>query len=136
MNLQIENKQGELTVNLQADQFVVMGDQTHLTNAMCNLVDNAIKYSGGKAVLSIQTSNIGQDLLVEISDQGIGIKKEYQKQVFDKFFRVPTGDVHDVKGFGLGLAYVKKIIELHGGNIGLQSEKGKGTTFTITLPHG
>ncbi len=101
MNLQIENKQGALTVNLQADQFVVTGDQTHLTNALCNLIDNAIKYSGEKAVLSIQTSNIGEHVLVEIADQGIGIKKEYHKQVFDKFFRVPTGDVHDVKGFGL-----------------------------------
>jgi two-component system phosphate regulon sensor histidine kinase PhoR len=113
---------------------VVMGDKTHLTNALCNLVDNAIKYSFEKPELFIQTFNSGQNLTVVISDKGIGIDKEYQARVFDKFFRIPTGDVHNVKGFGLGLAYVKKIVELHGGNIELRSEKGSGTTFTFTLP--
>jgi two-component system phosphate regulon sensor histidine kinase PhoR len=112
-----------------------MGDKTHLTNALCNLIDNAIKYSKGKPELSVQTSNNGQNLIVIVSDKGIGIEKEYQKKVFDKFFRVPMGDVHDVKGFGLGLAYIKKIVELHGGTIELRSEKEKGTTFTITLPN-
>jgi two-component system phosphate regulon sensor histidine kinase PhoR len=136
MSLQIESRQGNLQLNLNAGQFVIMGDNTHLTNAMCNLVDNAIKYSREKPELSIETATIGQDLIISVSDKGIGIKKEYQKKVFDKFFRVPTGDVHDVKGFGLGLAYVKKIIELHGGKIELQSEYGKGTIFTITLPNG
>ena len=134
IGLQIENKQGNLKLNLDAERFMVMGDRTHLTNAFCNLVDNAIKYSGGKPELSVQTSNSGQNLTVVVSDEGIGIEKEYQKKVFDKFFRVPTGDVHDVKGFGLGLAYVKKIVELHGGTVELQSELGTGTTFTITLP--
>jgi two-component system, OmpR family, phosphate regulon sensor histidine kinase PhoR len=147
ISIQIENKQGSLKLNLDADKFVVMGDKTHLTNTMCNLIDNAIKYSPKKPELSIQTSNFDQHLMVLVSDKGVGIEKEYQKKVFDKFFRIPTGDVHDVKGFGLGLAYVKKIIELHGGTIELDSEKGKGlsvnppktekagTTFTITLPH-
>lgn len=135
ISIQIENKQGNLKLNLGADRFVIMGDRTHLTNALCNLIDNAIKYSKVKPELSIQTSNFGQNLIVVVSDEGIGIEKEYQKKVFDKFFRVPTGDVHDVKGFGLGLAYIKKIVELHGGTIELQSEKGKGTTFTITFPY-
>ncbi len=135
ISIQIENKKGNLKLNLNADKFVVMGDKTHLTNALCNLIDNAIKYSKEKPELSIQTSDIGQNLIVIVSDKGIGIEKEYQRKVFDKFFRVPTGDVHDVKGFGLGLAYIKKIVELHEGTIELQSEKGKGTTFTITLPH-
>ena len=136
ISIQIENKQGNIKLNLDAERPVVMGDRTHLTNALCNLVDNAIKYSREKPELTIQTSNTGQNLIVVISDEGIGIEKEYQKKVFDKFFRVPTGDVHDVKGFGLGLAYIKKIVELHGGTIELQSEKGKGTTFTITFPNG
>jgi len=135
MSIQIENKQGTVKLNLDAKKFAITGDKTHLTNALCNLIDNAIKYSKDKPELTIQTTNIGNDLIVAVSDKGIGIEKEYQKKVFDKFFRVPTGDVHDVKGFGLGLAYVKKIIELHGGTIELESEKGKGTTFTITLPN-
>jgi two-component system phosphate regulon sensor histidine kinase PhoR len=136
MSLQIESRQGNLQLSLNAGRFVIIGDRTHLTNAMCNLVDNAIKYSGEKPELSIETTTVGKDLIISISDKGIGIKKEYGKKVFEKFFRVPTGDVHDVKGFGLGLAYVKKIIELHGGKIELQSEHGKGTIFTITLPNG
>lgn len=134
ISIQIENKQGHLKLDLEAERFVVMGDKAHFTNALCNLIDNAIKYSGEKPELSIRTSNAGQYLVVVIADKGMGIEKEYQKKVFDKFFRVPTGDVHDVKGFGLGLAYTKKIVELHG-TIELQSEKGKGTTFTITLPN-
>jgi two-component system phosphate regulon sensor histidine kinase PhoR len=135
ISIQIENKQGNLKLNLNAERFVVIGDKVHLTNAFCNLIDNAIKYSKEKPELSVHTSNSGQSLIVVISDQGIGIEKEYQGKVFDKFFRVPTGDVHDVKGFGLGLAYVKKIIELHEGTIELMSEKGMGTTFRITLPN-
>jgi two-component system phosphate regulon sensor histidine kinase PhoR len=135
MNLQIENEQGKLNLNLNADELVVIGDKTHLTNAICNLIDNAIKYSVEKPEISIQTSNIESYLVIVISDKGIGIEKEYQKKVFDKFFRVPTNNVHNVKGFGLGLAYIKKIIELHGGTIELESEKKIGTSFTIRLPH-
>jgi len=135
ISVQIENKEGSIHLDLSADRFVVMGDRTHLTNALCNLIDNAIKYARQRPDLSFETSNAGQNLVVVVSDKGIGIEKEYQKKVFDKFFRVPTGDVHDVKGFGLGLAYVKRIIELHGGTIDLQSEKGNGTVFTITLPY-
>jgi two-component system phosphate regulon sensor histidine kinase PhoR len=135
ISLQIENRHGSVNLNLDAISFVIMGDRTHLTNALCNLIDNAIKYSKEKPELSIQTLNNNHHLIVLISDNGIGIEKEYQKKVFDKFFRVPTGDVHDVKGFGLGLAYVKKIINLHGGTIELRSENEKGTAFTITLPN-
>jgi two-component system phosphate regulon sensor histidine kinase PhoR len=135
ISIQIENKRGNLSLKLDADKHVIMGDKTHLINALCNLVDNGIKYSTQKPELSIQTSNECQNLVIVISDEGIGIEKEYHKKVFDKFFRVPTGDVHNVKGFGLGLAYIKKIIELHEGTIELESEKGKGTTFIITLPH-
>jgi two-component system phosphate regulon sensor histidine kinase PhoR len=135
ISIQIENKQGDLKLNLKAEHPVVMGDKTHLINALSNLIDNAIKYSKEKPELLIETFNRGGNLIIKISDKGIGIEKEYQQKVFDKFFRVPTGDVHNVKGFGLGLAYIKKIIELHQGTIELASETGKGTTFTITLPN-
>ena len=102
------------------------------------MLDKAMRvYSiaNGKPVLHIQTSNQGQNLILNFSDEGIGIGKGYEQKVFEKFFRIPTGDVHNVKGFGLGLAYVKKIVELHGGSIELESEKGKGSKFTIRIPH-
>jgi two-component system, OmpR family, phosphate regulon sensor histidine kinase PhoR len=135
IGVQIENKLGSITLDLEAERFVIMGDKTHLTNTLCNLVDNAIKYSFEKPELHIRTKNSGEHLIIEISDKGIGIEEEYLEKVFDKFFRIPTGDVHNVKGFGLGLAYVKKIITLHGGKIKLESEPGKGTTFTICLEY-
>ncbi len=135
ISIQIENRQGDLKLKLDAERFVVMGDKSHLTNALSNLIDNAIKYSNDKPEIIIQTGNSGNNLIIVVADKGIGIEKEFQKKVFDKFFRVPTGDVHDVKGFGLGLSYIKKIIELHEGTIELQSEKNAGTTFTVTLPN-
>lgn len=133
MNIQIENKKGDLKLNLSANNFVVMGDKTHLTNALTNLIDNAIKYSPETLELSIETFNKENGLIILVTDNGMGIDKQYHKQVFGKYFRVPTGNIHDIKGFGLGLAYVKKIIELHGGTIELESELGYGTIFTITL---
>lgn len=135
IGVQVESRQGNLKLNLTAERFVIMGDKTHLTNALCNLVDNALKYSKENPEISIQTSNKDQQIVVVITDNGVGIAEDYKEKVFEKFFRVPTGDVHDVKGFGLGLAYVKKIIELHGGTIKLESEIEVGTTFTITLPN-
>ena len=135
ISIQIENRQGSLISDFGADRSIVPGDRTHLMNALSNLVDNAIKYSKAIPEIRVRTTNIGQDLIVMVSDKGVGIDKEYQKRVFEKFFRVPAGDVHDVKGFGLGLAYTKKIVELHGGTIELQSEKEIGTTFTIKIPY-
>lgn len=135
MSMQLEEKQGKINLLLNADCFLMLGDKTHLTNAIRNIIDNAIKYTHAKAILTLQTSSDGEHLVIVISDNGIGIAKEYQQKVFDKFYRIPTGNVHDVKGFGLGLAYVRKIIMLHKGTITLVSEKGKGTQFTITLPY-
>ncbi len=134
-SIQIENKHGSLQLDLKAEKFSVNGDKTHLTNALCNLVENAIKYCKEKPEIFIETSNLEQNLIIVVSDNGIGIEEKYHQRVFDKFFRVPTGDVHNVKGFGLGLAYVKKIIELHRGTIELQSEKEVGTTFIIRIPY-
>lgn len=135
IGVQVENKQGHVSLHLNADQFMVSGDKAHLTNALCNLIDNAVKYSTEVPELLIQTFNKDQKLILTVSDNGIGIDEQYREKVFDKFFRVPTGDVHDVKGFGLGLTYVKSIVELHGGSIELQSEKNKGTVFIIRLPY-
>lgn len=135
ISVQIENRHGILNLDLNAKNYRIKGDKTHLTNSFCNLIDNAIKYSKEQPEISITTHNSDHNLVIVVQDNGIGISKEYQKQVFDTFFRVPTGDVHDVKGFGLGLAYIKKIVQLHDGTIQLQSEKGKGTTFTITFAY-
>jgi two-component system, OmpR family, phosphate regulon sensor histidine kinase PhoR len=135
IGIQIENQQGNIKLNLLAEIFVILGDKTHLTNALCNLIDNAIKYAKEKPDITIHTYNRGKFLVMEISDNGIGIEKKYQKKVFDKFFRIPTGDIHNVKGFGLGLAYVKKIVEIHQGIIEIKSEPNKGTIFTISLPN-
>jgi signal transduction histidine kinase len=135
IKLQIENRMGEVSLQLEATNTKISGDRTHLCNALCNLLDNAIKYSRNQPHISIRTSNNGSYLRIEMADRGIGIEKKYQKKVFNKFFRVPTGDIHDVKGFGLGLAYIRKIIELHEGTITMQSDKGIGTHFTMILPN-
>ena len=135
MSVQIEHRQCLVNSNLEAKNSVINGDKTHLMNALCNLIDNALKYSSTEPEIMIQTFNKDGALVLTISDNGIGIEQEYRGKVFEKFFRVPTGDVHDVKGFGLGLTYIKSIIEMHGGSIELQSEIGKGTAFIIRLPH-
>lgn len=135
LSVQIEHTEGSLALNLAAEQYVVMGDKAYLTNVLCNLLDNAIKYSPEKPELSVMTQDNGKYLLISVSDKGIGIPKEYHRKIFDAFFRVPTGDVHDVKGFGMGLAYVKKIVALHQGTISLHSEKGKGTAITLAIPY-
>ena len=136
ISIQIENSKGHVETALKAQQSILFADKTHIANAVCNLFDNAIKYSGPNPVLFVSTKNEGSDFVFVLSDKGIGIGKEYQKKVFETYFRVPTGNIHPIKGFGLGLAYVKQIVESHHGSISVQSEIGKGTTFTIRLPHG
>lgn len=136
IRIQIDSREGEINMELKANNSLISGDRTHLINALSNLIDNGIKYSIGKPKIFIETKDEGSNIVIFVSDKGKGIEKKYQKKVFDKYFRVPKGDVHDVKGFGLGLAYIKKIIQMHDGNIALDSEIGKGTKFTITLPHG
>jgi two-component system phosphate regulon sensor histidine kinase PhoR len=135
ISIQVENRQGTVSLGLGADRHMVTGDRTHLLNVFGNLLDNAVKYSPLAPEIAIRTFNRGHDLVIEVADKGIGIEKEYHQKIFDTFFRVPTGNVHDVKGFGLGLAYTRRIVALHGGTIAIESEKGKGTTFTVTLPY-
>ncbi|MBN2485974.1 MAG: HAMP domain-containing histidine kinase [Bacteroidales bacterium] len=132
--LQIENRGGLLIPSLHADNYIIMADTTHITNVISNLLDNAVKYSDKTPEVYIETRNSENYLEVSVKDNGIGISKNNQKKIFDQFYRVPTGNVHNVKGFGLGLNYVKKIVEAHRGSIRVESEPGIGTRFTISLP--
>ncbi len=125
---------GEISLDLQAVDFSIQADPVHISNVVFNLLDNAIKYCEVNPAISIKTKNEKNGFVLEITDNGIGIKREDIKLIFDKFYRVPTGNLHNVKGFGLGLYYVKIIIEQHGGNIQVKSSVGKGTTFILWLP--
>ena len=132
--LQVENQNGKLEVIDESTNDTVNGDKVHLVNVVTNLLDNAVKYSGGTPDITVHMRNSAKQFKLNVKDKGIGISKDNQKKVFDRFYRVSTGNVHDVKGFGLGLSYVKLIIEQHGGSISLSSELNKGTQFNIELP--
>ena len=135
--LKVEKYDGTIDIDLQAEDSDIYVDEMHITNVLFNLLDNAVKYRRLEVPLTLmcRTWNENGKLLISIEDNGIGIKKEYLKKVFDRFFRVPTGNVHDVKGFGLGLAYVRKIVEDHKGTIRAEVGTGNvGTKFIITLP--
>ena len=134
--LRVEHTGGHIKTELKAKYPTIYVDEMHFTNVIFNLLDNAVKYkSPDRPVeLLIKTWNDDSHVCFSVKDNGIGLKKENLKKIFEKFYRVHTGNVHDVKGFGLGLAYVKKIVDLHKGEIRVESEKGKGTTFIISLP--
>lgn len=127
---------GSLILHLDAEQSQVMVDEVHISNVLNNLLDNAIKYSPEAPQIEIQSRSDSQGLHVQVRDQGMGIQKEVLSAVFEPFYRVPTGNVHNVKGFGLGLSYVKKIVEAHGGHVQVSSKIGVGSTFEITIPYG
>ncbi len=134
--LKVEKYNGSITTDLAAENPYVFVDEMHFTNVIFNLLDNAVKYRNPDRdlTLTVRTWNESNKLFISIQDNGIGIKKENLKKIFDKFYRVHTGNLHDVKGFGLGLAYVHKIIRDHDGNIRAESEYGVGTKFIITIP--
>ncbi len=132
--LRVQNKEGALLTELNATNSVIKGDEVHLTNVLFNLLDNALKYSKDKPEIIVATENKNNFLMLSVKDNGIGIAKEYHKQIFERFYRVPTGNVHDVKGFGLGLSYVKKIIDAHSGFVKVESTLNKGTKFLIYFP--
>ncbi|MCK9269761.1 MAG: HAMP domain-containing sensor histidine kinase [Bacteroidales bacterium] len=134
MTIQVEVKDGSLVFNPGAEKPLVSGDRMHLTNAITNLVDNANKYSPRRPRIRITTANYNDGVKICVMDNGMGISNENQKKIFDKLYRVPTGNVHDVKGFGLGLSYVKTIVELHGGRVTVESELKKGSKFCIYIP--
>jgi two-component system phosphate regulon sensor histidine kinase PhoR len=134
--LKVERYNGKITSSLDAEDSVIFADEMHITNVIFNLMDNAVKYKrpDEDLLLDIRTWNEAGKLMISVQDNGIGIKKENLKKVFEKFYRVHTGNLHDVKGFGLGLAYVKKIIQDHKGSIRAESELNVGTKFIIALP--
>lgn len=132
--LQISESQALVVRNYRAEKPLVRVDEVHFSNAVSNIIDNAIKYSPIKPEITITTQSRGGMIVLSIQDKGIGISKQNLKHIYDKFFRVPTGRVHDVKGFGLGLSYVKKVIECHNGKIRAESALNKGTKFIIHIP--
>ncbi len=132
--LQIEKRGGKINCRLEASEHIIEADEVHLINLIHNLLDNANKYSPETPRIEIATMNLNGDLCIRIRDNGIGLRPEDQKRVFEKYYRVSTGNVHDVKGFGLGLSYVKLMVEAHGGAITLKSELKKGSEFDIFLP--
>lgn len=134
VNLIVDDRNGTITTHFDANRTSVLLNDVHFTNVIVNILDNAIKYSPEKPVIDIYTENVKDFVIVKIKDQGSGMSKVAQKRIFEKFYREHTGDLHNVKGHGLGLAYVKRIIEDHNSQIFVESEKGKGSTFIIKVP--
>lgn len=134
MQLQLHKANGSIHKELNAPHNTVIGDELHLSNVFFNLVDNAIKYSPNKPDITVKTINNKDNIIISVSDKGMGMTKEQQEKIFDQFYRIPTGNIHNVKGFGLGLSYVSDIIKILNGKIQVKSEKDKGTTFEVTLP--
>jgi len=134
ISLQLETREGTVKGFLNASEPVVKGDQTHLSNIIHNLLDNANKYSPQKPHITVFTRNVDKGVEIIIKDEGIGMSRDARKFIFDKFYRVPTGNIHNVKGFGLGLTYVKTMVEAHKGKIDVRSEPGKGSSFILFFP--
>jgi len=133
-DLQVEHNKAEIKLELHATNPVVNADEMHFTNVICNLVDNALKYRNGSfPIVKIETFNNNGHLLLAVEDNGIGIARDLQSKIFDKFYRIPTGDIHNIKGFGLGLSYAKSIVEAHAATISVQSESDKGSRFIIQI---
>jgi signal transduction histidine kinase len=133
---QVEKRNGSLDLQLDAENAYVVADEIHLTNVIYNLLDNANKYSPESPEIVVKTENVPNGINIIVEDKGIGMTAETQRNIFEKFYREEIGNVHNVKGFGLGLAYVKSIVKKHGGDIRVQSEKGKGSRFEVFLPFG
>jgi two-component system phosphate regulon sensor histidine kinase PhoR len=134
--LGVESRGGRVLCSLEAERHVVRGDAVHLANIVHNLLDNASKYSSGPPDIRVSTANEAGRIVIRVSDRGIGIAPEHIGRVFDKYYRVPTGNIHDVKGFGLGLRYVRLLVEAHGGDVSIRSRKGEGTEVTVRFPEG
>ncbi|WP_026777524.1 sensor histidine kinase KdpD [Polaribacter sp. Hel_I_88] len=134
VSLLIDDKKGSVETHFQAITSEINGNEFHLTNVFVNILENGIKYTQGAPKIDVYTESANKFFIIKIKDEGIGMSKNVQKQVFDKFYREQKGNVHDVKGHGLGLAYVKEIVEKHHGTVFVESEKGEGSIFTVKLP--
>ncbi|UKM63602.2 HAMP domain-containing histidine kinase [Flavobacteriaceae bacterium GSB9] len=134
VELIVEDRQGYIKTFLDAEQSSVLANETHFTNVIVNMLDNAIKYSPDAPKIEVYTENVGNNIILKVKDHGSGMSKAAAKRVFEKFYREHTGNIHNVKGHGLGLAYVKRIVEDHQGHVSVESEKDKGSTFIIKLP--
>jgi two-component system phosphate regulon sensor histidine kinase PhoR len=134
-SLQLEQRKGSITTALGAQRAVVRGDLMHLRQVLTNLIDNANKYSPGAPQIRIETNDVGAGIEIAIHDNGLGISRDALRKIFDRFYRVPTGNRHDVKGFGLGLSYVQTMAIAHGGQVYAKSKPGAGSTFYLFLPH-
>lgn len=134
IGLIVEDRNGTIDVHFNAERSTVLLNESHFINVLVNILDNAVKYSAEAPIIDVYTENVKDFILIKIKDQGIGMSKTAQKRVFEKFYREHTGDVHNVKGHGLGMAYVKQIVDDHNGEVFVESEKGKGSTFIIKLP--
>ena len=134
IQIQVKARNGQIVTRFYSKNSLVSGDHLHITNVIYNLIDNAVKYSEGAPLVEIQTFDESRSIAIAFSDNGMGISKENQRKIFDKLYRVPTGNIHNVKGYGLGLSYVKGVMEMHGGTVDVVSEIKKGSTFTIHIP--
>ena len=134
MTLPLKEKNGVLNIKLDANNDFIMADEVHFINIVNNLLDNAVKYSKDNPVINLTTSNAGKQFRIKIEDNGIGMNKETLNRIFEKFYRAHTGNIHNVKGFGLGLSYVKTMVKAHNGTIKAESTLGKGSCFIISLP--
>ena len=134
MSLQLQKRNASIELDLSANRAIVMGDELHLSNVIFNLLDNANKYSPSNPQIKISTFSSGKNMIIRVADQGIGMSKDQLSKIFDQFYRIPTGNLHDVKGFGLGLSYVNNIVKRMSGTIKVKSEKDVGSEFEISLP--
>jgi len=135
IEIQVTDRGGVIRRQFDAERSVISGDSEHLRNLVHNLLDNANKYSEGAPEITVRTRSNESGIFLEVADRGIGMSKAVQNRVFERFYRETTGNIHNVKGFGLGLNYVKAITDAHGGTVTVESEPGKGSIFTVFLPY-
>jgi two-component system phosphate regulon sensor histidine kinase PhoR len=131
MSLKLQKCNADLVLELDADNAVINADELHFSNVLYNLIDNAIKYSEDKPQITITSTNKNGHVIIKVADKGIGMSRDQQSKIFEQFYRIPTGNVHNVKGFGLGLSYVNTVVKRLNGTINVRSEKDKGSEFEL-----